>query len=228
MNKSYLISNTEIFGGFYNQWRLVRVWKLEQIFGVDWFKGKKILELGCGYGNVGLYLKSIGADVTFVDARQEFLDVVLKKCPDAKVIKIDQDEKWDLKQKFDLVIHWGITYNIKNWEQDLKCALKHGSNFAYETAVNKFSKDIVIPIINPNYGEVHSGCYNKEGMLPSIKSIEKILPKSAIRYDDAKMNFDNIIYTNPCNFLYNGLPKTINTWNTESAYGGRKFWVVKV
>lgn len=229
MNKAHLISNTQVFGGFYNQWRLVRVWKLEQIFGPDWFIGKRVLELGCGYGNIGVYLKTLGADVLFADARQEFLDIVRKKCPTAETVRLDQDTAWNLNEEFDLVIHWGITYNIKNWEQDLECTLKHAKNLAYETAVNKFAGDVVIPIVDPDYGVHHSGCYNNEGVLPSVMAIEQVLPNTAVRYEDHTMNcYENLSYTDSCTEQYTGNPEAIQQWNDNRAYGGRKYWVMKV
>lgn len=225
MNKSHLISNSPIFGGFYNQWRLVRVWKLEQILGVDWFRGKTVLELGCGYGNVGIYLKSLGADITFVDARQEFLDIVRQKDSSAKTIQVDQDKVWGLGTEFDLVIHWGLSYNLRNWEQDLECTLKHARKLAYETAVNKFGYDLVIPIRNHTYGTQHSGCFNNEGSLPSLSAIEKILPPSVVRYEDKTMNVQGMDYTQLCSDRSMPVISEVRSWNDERVYGGRKFWV---
>ena len=75
-DKKLLIENEETFGGFFNEWRIKRVDKLINIFGLEWFKGKKILEMGCGYGNIGLYLESLGSIVHFSDARKEVLDKI--------------------------------------------------------------------------------------------------------------------------------------------------------
>ena len=105
-NLNILYESDPTFGGFYNEWRVKRVNKLVSLLGMDWFKDKKVLELGCAFGNIGFYLESLGANVTFSDGRQEVLNVVLKKDPLAKVILIDEDTDWELNDKFDLIIHF--------------------------------------------------------------------------------------------------------------------------
>lgn len=227
VNKNILIEPNNLFGDWYNQWRLLRVCKLEQIFGIDWFKGKRILELGCGYGNIGLYFKDLGADVTFADARQEFLDVVKRKCQTANTVLIDQDKEWDLNKKFDLIIHFGVLYNIKNWKQDLACALKQTQFLALETAVNRFAYDIEFEIKNFEYGDKHCGCFNNQGSLPSISLIEKELIGKFNRYDDADLNCGgNLRYTLICNDQNKIYAKPIKSWHNNPFYGGRKFWII--
>jgi len=226
MNKNILIESNKLFGGNYNQSRLLRVCKLEQIFGHDWFKGKSILELGCGYGNVGLYFKDLGAEVTFSDARQEFLDVIKLKDSTANTLLIDQDKKWDLKKQFDLVIHWGVLYNLNNWQQDLKCALKHSKFLSLESAVNTYDYDIEFKIVNFDYGKEHIGCFNNTGTLPSISKIENELTGNIKRYDDADLNSNFFQYTLICNDNYKVIPKDIKSWKDNFVYGGRKFWLI--
>ncbi len=69
-DESLLYIDNEILGGVNNEWRVKRVRKLEYIFSQEWFRDKKVLELGCALGNMGLYFKSLGAEVTFTDVRQ--------------------------------------------------------------------------------------------------------------------------------------------------------------
>jgi len=226
MNKNILIEPSKLFGGNYNQSRLLRVCKLEQIFGHDWFKGKSILELGCGYGNVGLYFKDLGSNVTFADARQEFLDVVKSKDSTANTLLIDQDKEWDLEKQFDLVIHWGVLYNLNNWQQDLQCALKHSKFLSLESAINRYNYDIEFKIVDFDYGKEHIGCFNNTGTLPSISKIENQLTGDIKRYDDADLNSDFFQYTLICNDNYKVIAKDIKSWNDKFVYGGRKFWLI--
>ena len=37
--------------------------------GFDFFKGKKILELGAGHGDIGAFFAELGADVLCLDGR---------------------------------------------------------------------------------------------------------------------------------------------------------------
>ena len=119
-------------------WRLYRVKKLVQVFGIEWFKNKKILELGCASGNIGLALQALGADVTFADARSENLDSVIRKKSNVKTVLINQEQEWSINTKFDLIIHFSVLYNIKNWKQDIMCTLSQGRYVALETAVAKY------------------------------------------------------------------------------------------
>jgi SAM-dependent methyltransferase len=230
--ENILYESDETFGGFFNEWRVKRVKKIEQVLGVDWFKGKKILELGCAYGNVGLYFKSLGADVTFSDGRQEVLNVVLKKDPSAKVILINEDTNWNLKDKFDLIIHFGISYNINHWQQDLINTIRHATYVAYETAINKFNNEIEFKIKDYFYSHEYHGPLNKIGSLMSISMIEKIFKDEGVeytRYDDTDLNLEGMIYTLDHNISFtNTLSETIyiNSWHNPYVCGGRKYWII--
>ena len=59
------------FAGHYDKWRLVRINKVLELFGVDYFKGKKILELGAGHGDMGAFFCELGANVLCLEGRLE-------------------------------------------------------------------------------------------------------------------------------------------------------------
>ena len=58
-------------------------------YGVPFFQGKSVLDLGAGHGEIGAALARLGATVTCVDARQENLDIINVKHPHLKTIKTD-------------------------------------------------------------------------------------------------------------------------------------------
>lgn len=233
-----LDEENEVFGGWFNEWRKVRVKKLENILGKDWFEGKSILELGAGFGNVGLYFKSLGADVTMTDARAECLEVILDKDPDANITLLDQDGHWEFKEQYDLVIHFGLSYNLRNWKRDLVNTINSSKQYvAFETAVNKFSHDICFQIKDYHPHHIYHGPMNGVGSLPSISSIENILsPYEYTRYDDEDLNVNNLIYTKkskyrfklPMNKEGNPCPEpyVIDGWDNPHVSGGRKFWLI--
>ena len=80
-----------LFGGHYEEWRETRIAKLISIFGEDFFKGKDILELGCGFGEIGEKFIELGSAVTLCDARREHLDEVKRRLPDSITHVIDQN-----------------------------------------------------------------------------------------------------------------------------------------
>jgi len=232
-NIKLLYERSPVFGGFYNEWRVKRVNKLVSLLGVDWFKGKKVLELGCAFGNIGFYLESLGAQVTFSDGRQESLDVVKFKDPNARTILLDQDTNWNLNETFDLIVHFGISYNLNNWQQDLINTIKHAKYIAYETAVNKFSNDIEFKIKDPKYGETRQGPLNSLGSLPSVSLIETLFNNNNVqytRYDNNDLNYAFMNYTIQSDKEYK--PKDNNiiylqSWTDAWGSGGRKYWLIK-
>ncbi|MFQ6119093.1 MAG: class I SAM-dependent methyltransferase, partial [Methanosarcinales archaeon] len=56
-------------------------------------KGEKILEAGCGTGNLALKIKERGAEVVGLDNSQEALDIYRKKDPGAKLVLVDLRKK---------------------------------------------------------------------------------------------------------------------------------------
>jgi FkbM family methyltransferase len=56
-----LINPADKFHIDYNEWRVRRVKKIIQLLGLEWFKGKTVLDLACGQGNISTFFKSIYA-----------------------------------------------------------------------------------------------------------------------------------------------------------------------
>ena len=238
--QDYLFENNDIFGGWFNDWRRVRVNKMIEVLGEHWFQGKTILEVGAGFGNVGLHLKhAYGADVTFTDARNECLKEITTKDPQAKTIAVDHDTEWSLPDKFDMVIHFGLSYNLQFWKQDLNCAIQATNNYlVYETAVNRFKGDVEFSIQDYSYHHEYHGPANFVGCLPSVDNIERQLEKNNVRfqrYDDEDLNVQNLVYTNKNRYQFkkpelegkeDQFSYVINSWNNEFVCGGRKYWIV--
>lgn len=235
-DESLLYEENEIFGGVFNDWRVKRVKKLEHIFSREWFKNKKVLEMACGFGNIGLYLKSLGADATFADARQDSLDMVKKKDQDARVILLDQEKPWILSQKFDLILHFGLLYNLDNWERDLRTTIQHTRYVALETAVARYSNPFECKIVKPEYPSELYGPYSGTGTLVSSSNIESIFEEMGAdyhRYDDSDLNMEESWSEYRYDWKeeygpvvqYSETP-VVNTWDNIHL-GGRRFWVVK-
>lgn len=188
--------------------------------------------MGCGHGNIGLYLESLGSTVHFSDARPEALAEVKAKKPDAVVFTIDQEGGWCLKEHYDLIIHFGILYNLNYWEKDLERALSHSNYVALESAVHKFNNENEYKITNHTYPEPYSPA-RQIGTLTSSLNIEKVVGKNNflfIRYDDEDLDVPGI-----SNLSYSwaeenrsDVPKhgVINSWWDNPFFGGRRFWIL--
>lgn len=124
-----------------DDWNRKRLSKILSIFGEDWFRDKKVLEVACGRGFFGRELSKLGAIVTFTDARQLFVDALVYDGYTALVM--DQDQDWNLTSTFDLVIHFGVLYHLDDWKKDLK--------FSIATAPIVLLESEVVDKINPTY-----------------------------------------------------------------------------
>ena len=231
-DKTLLVEEEKTFGGMFNPWRVKRVEKLISIFGLDWFKGKKILEMGCGHGNIGLYLESLGSTVHFSDAREEALAKVKKKKPDAVVFVIDQETEWRLEDHYDLIIHFGILYNLNYWEKDLNKVLSHCSYAALESAVHKFDNENEYKIVNHSYPEPY-GPARQIGTLTSSINIEKVVRENnfyPVRYDDQDLDLFDLDHVSYSWVEENNesAPKygVIKSWWDNPFCRGRRFWVL--
>lgn len=176
----------------YVQWRKNRVKKLTDIYGPEYFKGKRILELGCGHGHVGKFFSMLGGLVTFADGRFGLYDAVAQNNPGANFIVIDQDLPWTLSDKFDVIIHWGVLYHLDNWQQDLACTvacLEKGGILCVETETMDSDQDEEVKVKENK--ELDDQALNSTGTKPSAVRVENEFTKLGLkftRYDDSDLN----------------------------------------
>ena len=203
------------FTHHYDHWRRVRINKIHKIFGPDFFKGKSVMELACGHGDTGRELSEKGANVTFVEGRQEHLDVLLTHKPDAETFCVDQDQPWNLNRQFDFVIHWGVFYHLNNWKEDLRCALEHTNLMTLETEVADSSDpNFEIKVAEAGFDQA----LNSTGTRPSAAMVEQLLTKlgaTFVRYDDRDLNSSFHSYNWPV--------RETKTWKP----GRRRFWIIR-
>lgn len=98
-------------------------------------KGKRVLDLGCGYGLFTEYFRNIGADIIGIDGSKEMIRIAKERYPDcsfdiADIIKILPFEN----DSFDLVFCNQVLMDIENIEpvfMEVKRILKHDGIFYY-------------------------------------------------------------------------------------------------
>jgi hypothetical protein len=173
-------------------WNTNRLAKLTKILGEEWFKDKTVLEVGCGHGKNGKYLQDVlGAKVTFTDGREMFVDYLKQEGYDAYVMDNNQPWIFDKDRQFDLIIHWGLSYHLENWKQDLENALQHSKLICFETEIADFPDDDAYEKVIEER-EHYDQSLNHKGTLISSKHLEKFLKgigaNIIIRYDDVSIN----------------------------------------
>lgn len=197
------------FEGHYIKWREARINKLVEIFGINWFKGKEILELACGYGHNGRKLREMGAIVTQTEGDEEYAKV-------SGALVLDQDKPWDLGKVFDMVIHWGVLYHLDDWRRDLRTAIKHGKIIALESEVLN-SDD---PAAEEKLGEGwYDGALNATATKMSAAAVEKVITEEGAtfeRYDDSNLNVE-----------YHRYNWQVGDFDGKWASALRRFWIIK-
>lgn len=79
---------------------------------LDRLSGRKVIDLGCGYGWWGQALIEHGADIAFVDGRRSNLEAVQKEVPGAKTYLMNVESDGLPRMKADLILCMGLIYHI--------------------------------------------------------------------------------------------------------------------
>ena len=104
---SGLVDEAGLFHPSYAGWRAKRLGKILEIYGADFFKGKKVLELGAGHGDLGASLAKLGADVLCLDGRLQnvsFARLKHRKVPRIRFEVFNLENDFSRFGRFDLII----------------------------------------------------------------------------------------------------------------------------
>lgn len=186
-----------MFDGKYLDWNQKRIKAIIDYYGYPFMHGKKVLDVGCGYADVGGALYRLGAEVTALDARQEHLKIVSKKFPGIKTIKSDMDGNWPFqKDKFDLILNLDLICHLSNFEAHLRSVCNSTTHLVLETAVCD-SIDPYKVVFVPESKNSYDQSANGQGCRPSAAAIERILKECGFtfkRHDNPKFNSGTYTY----------------------------------
>jgi hypothetical protein len=201
-----------MFSNHYDKWQISRMNGIKKYILPDYFKDKTLLELGCGYADIGNMFYKLGAIVTSSDARKEHLKVVNIKYPHINTLLIDCDND-HIKNKYDIIIHWGLLYHLNKIEIHLEDVLQKCNLLFLETEVSD-TDDINFYISTNEKG--YDQAFNNKGIRPSPNYIENILKKNDFQF---KLIKDPILNSNF--HCYDWEISNSKTWR----HGLRRFWI---
>ena len=178
----------------------------------DYFKSKTLLELGCGYADIGNIFYELGAIVTSSDARQEHLEVVKERYPHIKTLLIDGDNM-NIDCEYDIILHWGLLYHLNEIESHLEKVSEKCNILLLETEISDSDdKDFYVSTEENGYDQA----FHNRGIRPSQTYVENILEKNGFQY---KLIKDPIL--NSSFHIYD--------WDIENTksyrHGLRRFWI---
>lgn len=206
-----------MFNEVYSDWNHKRSKAIIDHYGYTFFHGKKILDLGAGHGDIAAALVRLGADVLCVDARQDNLDVIAKKHPFLRTMKLDLNHEWPFAtNQFDIVLSLGLLCHLKNYEQHIYQICSAAEIIVLETEVLDSTNTYVrIPIFEEKV--IHDLSFHGEGSIVSAANIQNRFSEYGAtfkRKDDPKLNSGPYVY---------------NWRETDSGrkHGNRRFWFIR-
>jgi SAM-dependent methyltransferase len=202
------------FQGHYVEWRAKRISAIIEHYGPSFFLGKKILEVGCGHGDIGATFSRLGAHVTCSDARAEHLAVINERFPDIQTVETDLDKHWP-SGKYDLTIHMGVLYHLADFKSALERACRDSQRIVLETeVVDSDDPTLLISTNESGFDQAKNGI----GVRPTAAAIEQVLESAGMtftRIADSRCNSGFHVYDWPV--------QNTRTWR----HGLRRFWFVE-
>lgn len=203
----------ELFMGHYIKWRAKRIAAIVDFYGASFFKGKTLLEVGCGHAHIGKYFYDLGAKVTVCDDRSEHIEYVNSIYPELNASVVDLDTEFPF-EKFDIIIDMGVIYHLSNYRYHMEKVCNLCTWIIMESEVVDFSgidETVGHSETVKDYDQSLHGLGNR----PSIGYIEDLFKRNKFytyRIDDDRCNSDNHNY----NWTPNNTGKYI--------VGFRKMW----
>jgi len=202
---------SEYWGG----WQKSRVLFLIDLFGEEFFKGKRILELGAYNGWIGDCFYRLGADVTCIEGRSKNVHKIQHTYPYLKTHCANLDVKdWEWG-KFDIIINFGLIYHLEKYNKEhiINCINNCNLLFLESVIWDKDESDIHY---HREAGEDQS--LSDRGGYPTTNYVEDIFKECGVKYTK---------YTTS---KLNSLPHVYD-WedkNTkELEFGKRRFWIIE-
>lgn len=193
-NAYYYAAKTEAFDCHYVDWRAKRIDAIVQHYRANFFPGKRVLELGCGYGDLGAAFAKLGADVTCADARPEHLAIVNPRYPHLKTVQADLDRRWPFDGRWDLILHLGLLYHLRDPEPSIRWVCEAAEHIVLETEVcDSLDPRLILRLQESGYDQA----FNTWGCRPSTGCVETILNEQGVTYHrlaDARCNSGMRIY----------------------------------
>jgi hypothetical protein len=211
---------------YHSDWQINRINFILSKYEKEFFKGKKILELGAHNGYIGAYFSALGAVVHCVEGRPENVENIKIDYPEVtvEVANLDSTE-WEWG-KYDIIINFGLYYHLENFHREhlINCINNCDLMFFESVIYDSFEPEI--------YFRTESGIdqsLSPVGGTPSTSFVENIFNEMQCKYkkySDSSLNslasFGNNNFQNKYTHRYNWLDNNSKIYNEWS----RRFWIV--
>ena len=220
---STIYNKAGLFHPFYEDWRIKRINKILEQYGIDYLKNKNILELGSGHGDIGAFFAELGAKVLCLEGRIQnvnFANLKHRKIEKFKCLQFNLENDFSEFGRFDSIINFGLLYHLKNVDVHLNCCFKMSDDILFESVVCDSTDAYKIFFCDENK-KVDEESLEGIGSRPSPFYIERIAKENnfdVIRYFSEELNSGT-------QFIYNWEHKDNNRLGEN--FKLRRFWRFK-
>ncbi|MGN6375792.1 MAG: class I SAM-dependent methyltransferase [Sphingomonas sp.] len=174
--RTALLNGHGLFHHSYRDWRTRRIEKLLELYGIDFFIGRKVLELGCGHAEIGAFFADLGAEVLAVDGRMRTINHarLRHRCvPRLQFAVCDLEQDFSSLGRFDLIINFGLLYHLRDVAAHLGCCFALADDMVLESVVCD-STDPHLVILRDEDPELEEEALHGTGSRPSPFFIERV------------------------------------------------------
>lgn len=204
----------------YLDWRARRIEKVLEIYGVEFFEGVRVLELGCGHADIGAFFADIGAEVLCVDGRIRNINHAKLRhrgVPRLAFECMDLERDFASLGRFDLILNFGLVYHLREVDAHLACCFGMADEIVLETVVCD-SRDPDRILFRDEHAEIDEEALNGVGSRPSPFYIERLARAAGLdveRHFSADLNAGGL-------FRYDWEHSDDGAANDD--FGNRRFW----
>jgi cyclopropane fatty-acyl-phospholipid synthase-like methyltransferase len=170
---------------YHSDWQNARLKFILSKYSSDFFKGKRILELGACNGYFSAYFQSIGAETLAVEGRMENIQKIKEYYPELNVKQSDLDtDDWQWG-KWDMIVNFGLYYHLDKYHiKHLENCLDNSEIMLFETVVYDSNKSELYFRDESGYDQ----SLTNRGGNPTTSFVEDIFKSKGKEYEIFKTN----------------------------------------
>jgi len=200
---------------YHADWQQNRINFILSKYPKEFFKGKRILELGAYNGYIGAYFNALGAEVHCLEGRVENVVNILNDYPGLTASCENLDTPNWIWGKWDIIINFGLYYHLEKYHKEhLQNCIDNCNLMFFETVVfDSFESEIYF---RTEQGDDQS--LTSIGGNPSTSYVENIFKEKQIEFKK---------YTDPFLNNYQHKYDWPDSGNKIFNQFHRRMWIVK-